>query len=145
MGTYYQFSNNFHMYVDREDCKRLLDASAADPAAWQINYRADDRYKEGAGTYPLFTESADSESWLADCEAVAHFPTGDHVGRHPFFRTVVAPMLTAHAAYKDGDFARAISFQRNCMASDWRIAGLEWLQRRQAKLASGDGVGVPGK
>lgn len=145
VGVYYQFSNNFHMYVDREDCQRLMDASAQDKSQWVVRYTADDRYAQGMGTFPLFFAPEESEAWLDDCEAVAHFPTADHHGRHPFFRDVVVPMMSAHAAYKDGDLPRAIQVAQGCKAPDWRAAGVEWLERRLRKQMSGDGVGVPGQ
>lgn len=140
VGVYYQFSNNFHMYVDRDDCQRLMDTSALDNSDWKVHYTDDNRYLRGTPTYPLFLDPEESEAWLDDCEAVAHFPTADHRGRHPFFSRVVAPMMAAHAAYKEGDLLRAITLAGWCVAPDWRVAGVEWLERRLRKQTRYDGA-----
>ena len=43
---------------------------------------------------------------------------------------VAAPMWASFTAYKDGDLALAKKRASHVTATDWRLAALEWLQRR---------------
>lgn len=137
VGLYYQFSNNLHMYLDRPDCQRLLYTPRGGyNTAWHVVYEGDDRYTD-LHPPPLFTHTSEWEGWLEDCEAVAQFPTGEHYGRHPYFREVVVPLMTAYACYKDAALEDAVAAAKECRAPDWRTAAVEWLERRLQKRNRG--------
>lgn len=139
LGTYYQFSNNFHSYTDRPDVQRLLgepDPAAVRPSNSWVKYTADDRYGTNLGerafTAPVtFTDL----SWfLEDCAQFCGeeaYLEGNVSCSH-FLNEVWLPMQAAHAHYKDG-----LSNQDNpgyevlCASQiDWHVAGREWLDRR---------------
>lgn len=135
LGAYYQFSNNYHMYLDRDDCQRLLHAPAGwAQSSWDVKYNPDDRYAEGLKPTSLFhgSESRHWYDWLLDCEAVVARPYDESVyeGRAPYFRDVVAPLMVAHKLHKDGQTEKAIQAAGMCLAEDWRTACSEWLSRR---------------
>ena len=137
LGAYTQMSNNFHMYLDRPDCQRLLFAPEnMAQAGWVVAYEPDDRYRGGgAAPYPLFSEFCAGTGWpdwLADCARVADAPyeAEAYMRAAPFFRKVVWPLMAAHRQYKDGRMDEALESVATCAASDWRIAATEWLVRR---------------
>jgi hypothetical protein len=135
VGKYYQFSNNFHMYLDRPDCQRLMNTASADPGHWAVAYDVDDRYTmlSNVRPYPMLVEGDTARQWLEDCERFVSFPTSDHSRRCAFFREVAAPMMRAHADYRQGEppVQTARVLLRECKATDWALAGAEWLCRRQ--------------
>lgn len=140
VGVYYQFSNNFHMYLDREDCQRLMSTPEGPAGRWAVRYTADDRYRTmHVGRTPLFALASEAEQWLEDCGAVADFPTADHVYRHAYFRRVAVPLMQAYGAYKDGDLRTAVRRAQECAAVDWRMAAVDWLRRRADKRAAAEG------
>lgn len=48
-----------------------------------------------------------------------------------YFREVVMPMTLAYRAYKVRDFTSALRWITQCAASDWRLASIRWLERRE--------------
>ncbi len=135
LGTYYQLSNNYHMYLDRDDCQRLLKAPADwHQSSWDLLYTPVDHYRTGVQPLPLFhgTESRHWFDWLMDCEAVVNRPYDEAVyeGRAPYFTDVVAPLMVAHKLYKEGKPEQALQAASVCAAEDWRFACMEWLVRR---------------
>jgi hypothetical protein len=127
LGTYYQFTNNLHVYVDRPDCQRLF-KTPDDRALWNVPFVAASRYSE-LSTYPLFKPGEDYLTWLQSNEMIV---LSGQVGRAAplFFSSVAAPILRAHAAYKDDAPDIALKYIADCKAADWRVACTEWLQRR---------------
>lgn len=139
LGTYYQFSNNFHSYTDRPDVQRLLgepDPAAVRPSNSRVKYTADDRYGTNLGeravTAPVtFT---DLRWFLEDCQAVCDdwdLPDGQE-SCSPFLNNVVLPMMQAHVVYKTGaPNADNPWYAELCKSQiDWHVAGREWLDRR---------------
>lgn len=135
VGLYHQFSNNFHMYVDREDCARLMDARGSKPDNWFVKYSAEDLYSQRElRLMPMFEPGDLWEDWLHDAERFAEFPSAEHYGRSRFFGDVAGPLMTAHAEYKyGGDIREALKIAQRCLAEDWRIAATDWLTRRWKK------------
>lgn len=135
LGAYYQLSNNYHTYIDRPDCQRLLNAPEGwHQSSWDVLYAPDDRYATGVKPFSLFNGSKPAHwfDWLLDCEAVVAKPYDEGVydGRAAYFGDVVAPLMIAHKLHKGGDTSRAIQAAGMCAAEDWRLAAMEWLTRR---------------
>lgn len=137
VGKYYQFSNNFHMYLDRPDCQRLMSTESKDRAHWNVLYDVEDAYvmERGVRPYPLIAKGEIAHTWLQDCEHFCRFPTAEFTTRCLFFRDVAGPMMRAHAAYRQGDSLTdaAKTLRAECRATDWARAGAEWLERRQVQ------------
>lgn len=135
LGRYYQFSNNFHLYIDREDTKRLLQSDGNDPRMWEVRYFDDCRYRrpEPQSPYPVMG-TTDWRDWLLQAERYAAAPTAPpRPSDDPFFSEVLSPMMLAHALYKQERLEDALDQMLFCAAPDWSRAGTEWLQRRLAK------------
>lgn len=137
LGTYYQFSNNYHAYIDRPDVQRLMDTHG-DPANWAVKFQPVNAYHDSACApewgYDMMTTGGDWASWLRDCEMFVHEPLDPRPYHHSFFPQVAAPLMWAHASYKLGDHKAARIHAGKCASKDWREASLDWLERR--RLAS---------
>jgi hypothetical protein len=140
LGTYYQMSNNYHLYLNRDDTARLIqipdDSHTADRRYWSVVADNDNRYMTGAVPFPVYF-GGPVERWLEDAELCAEEPYAVHPDEDalmdPFWTRVFKPMMRAHAAYKAGNYAEAFQNMTYVDASDWRIAGDEWLMRRRER------------
>lgn len=129
VGVYRQISVNWHAYLNTYEPIAEFHSDAADVY---------DPYEFGHfREYPLCSSS--QQEWDM---CVSRFVTDD--GRlptkiereefyDPFFRDVAWSMVAAHDAYKSDDFVGARRWMSEVVADDWRIAGLEWIDRREAR------------
>lgn len=128
VGPYTQYSDSYHIYHEREDWKRI----AADKSI-QI-----DPYNKGTvRPFPLFRIQ---ESWLGWLDALREYmqhPDKREVASFTYFADVARPMYCAWKVWKDQTRtknqrinAAVYILQNDCMASDWRLACTEWLERR---------------
>jgi thymidylate synthase len=133
LGTYYQMSNNYHIYVERPDTARLLDTDG-ERHQWSVLYTANDEYAKGNGAIvrPLLAgNEADSLSaFLQEMEnwvELGGYMKGAHFS---FTQNVLNPMMNAHRLHKEGATHTAIGVLQAALPSDWRTAGLMWLSKR---------------
>lgn len=140
-GTYHQVSNNFHVYPEREDTKRLI--SLRDDV-WTVHYAdeydayqmsdgfavpliRDDEFGRGEDTYRRF---------LNECKTLLYMAAPEHSRPSFYFlNEVYRPMIAAHRMHKAQDTPGAIRLLRQYDHSDWASAGIFWLQRRLDKQA----------
>jgi hypothetical protein len=123
VGTYYQMSNNFHMY---DFNSHLADDEVTD------YYNQPSNIPYAVYPYRIMEDGADYTTWLEDAEMF--IGEGLRQGcRHPWFQHVLWPVVNAHAAFKKKDWDAAYDIISQCRAGDWRIACEQWLQRRQRK------------
>lgn len=129
VGRFYQFSNNYHAYEDV-----FAKTSHGDVAyVNSTNYYDAVKHPEGTVTpYPMVQDFADFD------RDVAVFLEGDwtrpdkvYVNR--WFPDVLCPMVQAHTAWKDGNRRYAIDACGAIVASDWRLACRQWMERRMKK------------
>lgn len=142
MGVYRQFSNNFHLYTNVVPQEQLMplarDVAASDrylmketphslnkvpakPSLRQIPLMQTglENFEHDLGLFMgIATES--SEMHLMNCT-------------EPFFISVAEPMYNAHGAYRAKRYDEAIDIANSIKAEDWRIACVEWLERRRIK------------
>lgn len=132
VGVYHQFSNNFHTYLGRPDVDRLIE-QRAHTVGYNVLYSVDDRYGV-VKPYALGHGQFNPQAFLDACEALALQPANELLAvSNPFLRHVFVPMMQAHALYKEGaPFADVYDALARCQAKDWRVAGIEWMQRREA-------------
>lgn len=115
LGTYYQVSNNAHVY---ERHYPLLNQ----PSFPQ--------------KYPYETETMKSweAGWDEDCREFVHDPYQvPSKFKTTWFRLVMSPFGLAHQAYRNKHMDSAVGFARQIEAEDWRQGCVEWLMRRQVK------------
>jgi len=135
LGTYYQFSNNYHAYIDRPDVQKLIDTQR-DRSSWSVNFQPGNRLRTSSHT--LMGQGEDYVSFLVDAETFLEADE-DWAPATAFFRSVAVPLKQAHAAWREGDYGGALSRCRDCQSEDWRYAAVEWLCRRlRARGAKGD-------
>lgn len=134
IGTYYQMSNNYHIYTERPDTQRLIRTTGTRPT-WEVLYRPVDMYdSKDALVRSLMTyeESKSSDYFLRECE---DYVAGDLTRPiYDFTKFVLKPMMHAHALHKSGDTEGAVAALRAATPSDWRTSGLMWLQKRLAAI-----------
>lgn len=132
VGKYIQFSNNFHAYVQRPDVQRLVAGTDGPQSGWSVVYEPVDHYTCKLKHFPILEHSDTWERWLEECALFAADPLNGSWA-DPFFAEVAYPMMEAHALYKAGFIVDALGVADGCAAPDWRIAAVEWLQRRRDK------------
>lgn len=119
VGTYRQFSNNFHVYKNLPNFDDMVPG---------VDVR--DLYSRGLVQHHKLVSVSIAE-WNEDLEKFMSDPLGDALYADPFFNYVAAPMASSWADRKSGRndgsaAAEAIG------ASDWRTACLDWITRREA-------------
>jgi len=138
VGGYWQVSSNLHAYHDTYKKVEELRMESPDPYS---TTRPWDPYElKEVEPFPIMSVAPDV--WFQDLGIF--MKEGPIVGfRDPFFRQVVTPMYMAHKAYRDrtnpNRYHQAIEIlTTQCRASDWRKAGVEWLERRLAAWLESD-------
>lgn len=128
LGRYHQVTNDLHMYTEAPATIAARDLAGT----WA---EETDPYARGwAAPFPVM--EVDWATWQEDLATFMKF--GNVVGlRDRFFRRVCGPMLAAHRHYKtrEGEerYTGAIEILDQCLASDWAMAGREWMERRLAR------------
>lgn len=148
VGTYYQVSNNLHLYTEFEITKRFIIRNE-DRQAWAKPYRA----PYAARTYPpVYFEGAakplslgaTNQQFEEDLQAIVSGYAGSEriLYASPFLNGVVEPMRCAYVAWKDGakqaayDMVREAQdehFYHHKFHNDWLLAGKLWMERRLNK------------
>lgn len=120
VGWYVQFSNNAHIYPDKEATQRVLNHTA--------HVLDTDLYAEDiVQPYPLMKDVGFNE-WHRDLDYFLRDSPGPY--KTPFFATVALPMQAAHQLYRKRELNAAIDACNMIEATDWRIACRHWLMRR---------------
>lgn len=122
VGTLTNVSWNYHAYdeVYRKTYRGALRTSTGEVEC---------PYATGEVTpYPMMAEPT---SWDAELQSFMDDPE-QMIGRwaNPFFAEVAQPLWIAHEQRKK-DPVNAMLWARSIVATDWRKAAVEWLERRQ--------------
>lgn len=119
VGTYFQFTNNLHIYDKHFDLLELGLRSGE-----VIDYYTQGKVKP----FPLFTDPGERTAFDMDCHYWCN--NQERTLRSDYFRKVVDPMYRAWKAHKEGQTDKAMEEVQRCGAADWSLAGFEWLVRR---------------
>lgn len=135
VGRYWQVSFNTHLYLDLYDGRKMMEALA--PRAVMPPAQRECPYARGeVSAYPLVTGRA--YKWDRELERfMAYGGTVDY--DEPFFEEVAKPMLLAWDAFKSPGADRFSAARRaleRCLAADWKVAGAEWITRREGAWRS---------
>ena len=143
VGIYRQVSNSWHAYSSNwEKLTGLPFPSESSPsanllpnppeAASRVLAMPSDPYSEGlVSPYPLVS---DPETWDEDLYEFMRYTEGS-IGwvpkfRNDFFSQVAMPLWLTWSHWKAGTVAIAQSRLCDCMASDWKLACQQWIDRR---------------
>lgn len=146
VGTYTQISVNWHAYKD------VLVKTLAKKIKHELDYLNVSHCYDVFRPYPIMQTS--QEVWDRDVKrfvtADGRLPMGEPartdvhfleneliVFEDPFFNEVATPIVMAHDFHKNGDTKGAIDVAMTCKADDWRIACVDWLERRIADKEGG--------
>lgn len=136
MGVYRQFSNNFHLYTNVVAPEMLMPMArdVSDSDKYYVKESANSLIKVPASPplrkVPLMTTDLDTfERNLFRFMDDEESDTFDE----PFFEHVAMPMWDAYNEYKRKMYDSAIEHAERIRSEDWRIACVEWLQRRKIK------------
>ena len=127
IGNYRQVTNDFHAYLDVFDPLRSLSDKARDPFRTLDN----NPYTKGLVSITPIVDTPIKE-WTEDLMMWMNDPF--KVGlRSNFFLRVATPMYEAHLAYRKKEYDRALEILNTQIVGngDWKIASIEWIQRRK--------------
>lgn len=125
IGTFYQFSNNYHVYKPLYE--KLWPAIQAESRAQQS------WYDTGAPT-PIVTLPEFFDRDLALFFGDTWADRGVYYNR--FFDQVAVPLRRSYAFWREGEFGYAREIVRNLLVCDWTVAASEWYARRAHKQAA---------
>lgn len=116
IGAYYQFSNNFHVYV------QPYTKITTKPLDFSDLYSQN---QQGNLVVPMFREYS-SHAY----QDIERFLNQEKKGyKNKWFSQIAQPMLEAHKLYKLKEYKQALSVITQMQDSDWRLACLIWVNR----------------
>jgi thymidylate synthase len=129
MGTYWQISNNLHVYMKLhgELCKQIVNQYSVDQynsvivPLMEYPKVFDDELLEVMHYLDILNNTTiihESEVYSGNISNI-------------FLREVVTPMAIAHRFYRLKNMAKAFEVIDTVVAEDWKIAGKQWLERRR--------------
>lgn len=129
VGTMYQFSNNFHVYTEREQIKTLWDTPPS--YTYDLYDLFDDEDGEVARNKPILLPGETVDQLLLDCESFARGYDGFGTS---FLSEIAYPLMQSYLARKadpGGETWRAhLADVPRC---DWKLAYQQWTDRRGTK------------
>lgn len=147
VGTYYQMSNNLHLYTEFDITKRFIEpreqvyATGRNPYSIVANSLAyQDLYVAGGGVRPM-SLGADVPGFEDELQEIVndYQSTKRYIRGIPFFNEVAEPMRCAYACWKDGNKAVAEAIiagakgayrDKHGHDNDWLTAMHRWIGRR---------------
>lgn len=137
VGTYTQISNSFHVYTAEPSWQRLRD---------ELDLNIVDPYEAGLKPYPIMNGITPFEHpltrlkiWDTALKEFIH-RTGRYMRAKTtntqtyvthYFDHVAVPLFNAFTCYRAGDIPTAMVCAQHCDADDWKVAAMQWLQRRK--------------
>lgn len=140
MGVYRQFSNNFHVYLDKnlrdkESICGFADAVLAtcpySTPGFMKNRVYEDNPIKGVPVMDPGAEDAWHDDLAAFMAEVDYDEPHDYATN--FFNKVVLPMFITWRSWKGKDFDGARQAALSIVADDWRLAAQSWLSVREQR------------
>jgi thymidylate synthase len=121
VGKYHQISDSYHAYTEITDKMEWPPEIYVDfdPYLW---------LRDPVQPFPMVLHQ---ESWNYDLDQFFKQTTLEYV--NPFFFDVAQPMLESWKYHKERNYQGATVAANFIQASDWRLACLRWLERRQKR------------
>lgn len=118
MGTYYQFSDSFHAYLNKQ-WETLVELDVTGHCPYDL---------QEVRSYPLM-DSGREVFWNMDLARFMNFELVDKNYENGFFYEVADPMLNCWIAHKEN--SEGLHLTHDISASDWRYAVEQWLRVRE--------------
>lgn len=134
VGKVYVVSNNLHVYLENPKTQPLLDMYTGKhpPLFSPDEYAAGEVWPD-----PLITDKEAFDSELSSFMNQLHFAICNahrlaegSFNRNNIFPNVAVPMLASWTAHKQKDQISALNWAKEIEALDWRLACINWLERR---------------
>jgi thymidylate synthase len=116
VGVYNQFTNNLHVYIERYKPEEWL--ADQTPIKYESNWASIPLVQYQDVFDQEVVEFIDNQDWTRNW-------------KEPFLDKVAAPMCWAFDLHKRREYSSALSAIDLVAADDWRIAGYNWIKRRQ--------------
>lgn len=128
VGTLYQFANNYHAY--RHVLETMARRTNGTPL---IEALADNRYEDGTIEPGEIFDTPEHAN-----EDINNFCLWHEAGRddnvpqyrNDWFPATLEPAVLAFKAYRANEKKQALRMARTINCDDWRVACVEWLERR---------------
>lgn len=130
VGLYHQVTNNLHVYTERFRPDEWL-ADTTYPRDYN-----ESQFMAVKTIVPLVRDPAVFDREVKDFVDRHRMDAFAGAYTEPFLRLVAQPMSIAFHHYKRGEMKNALSTIYLVDAPDWRIAGRNWLRRREEKRAA---------
>ena len=139
MGPYYQVSDSFHVYQNKEwDKVKHLTSDPFNTLYNQAIY-PDEHYPlcSDPGNFisdcQNFIEAAVPPRYMAgNPELVETWPAIYGGYKNYFFPEVLIPIVQAYLAHKDRKYEKCYDFLAQIKAEDWQQACVQWIKKREA-------------
>lgn len=126
VGKLYQISNNYHIYIDRPDVKRLFNDDGA-----PIRTEPESNPYTNGEAVPIPILTSNYSVWMRDLETFLSSEREDEPWfSDPWFQHVACPMIRSWRAYKQGDPITAYEEAWKIEDYAWKIACSAWIRRR---------------
>jgi hypothetical protein len=129
MGSYYHVSDNWHAYKATAEPLLGLSMYATQPPGHGLRTP----YEMGEASPFRMVNLPNLDTWFGELNMFLDMGNGALGYTDVFFRRVALPMLEAHTLYKQKEYAKAMTVAQTIQATDWRLAAVQWLQRREEK------------
>jgi thymidylate synthase len=138
MGEWWHHSNNLHVYEQNEKWPDLSGLTEANYQDVYPNVKTEQ-------LLPLFRGGSIEGRKIFDAELHTFLYTALHQFKNtdlaispntyadPFIGTVVVPVYNTWQAHKHGSRAVALSTVETIASPDWRVACMDWLERRYSR------------
>lgn len=142
VGQYWQVSNDYHAYLDvfykNLDVWGYWNPNVANPYVVpgkrlysQHPYDVEERVLV-VEPYPIIHGIHQVDAWWDDL--TIFMDEGAVMGmKTQFFRRVAVPVALAWNCYKENDLEQALVELQQCHATDWCVACMEWILRREPR------------
>lgn len=130
VGVYRQMSNNLHLYTDIVKENGIVNLANS--------VTETDRYRMSHIDAPLVPlVDCGMDDWHRDLKRMVAQDgiPNPHGWSSRFISEVAVPMWLAHDAWREKRYDDAYDHALRIVAWDWRLACIEWLERRAAKRA----------
>lgn len=135
VGTYTQFSNNLHVYLEGK-AGEVWQRCQTQPPMLRATY--DPALIDAMQYTPLISNFAAFDREVKLLVAPPDGLPGQHQYTEPWLADIAVPMLLAHFGHRSGDTEEAIALldgelDRQTHKDPWLVAGAAWLRRRQER------------